>query len=150
MSDVENNQEKSNGGPAGQGWADARPQQSKAFFRVYKGATAQGVLKGRFPKPGNRKGFIYQLVTTVPCKATVLDEDASSPGNNVYRDDVDIPVGTLLSIDERSALENLKEFCEDPAHDYEIYIKANEKIKLANNNTFWDFTVMKRTFEAPF
>lgn len=144
MSDADNKH-----GPQGKGWADARPKRPEAFFRVEEGAFTQGVLKGRFAKPGNRKGYVYQLVTTVPCIAMVRDEEKSTKEKTEYMEE-EVPAGTLLSIDERKALESLKDLVDDPENEWEVYLKAIEKRKLDNGNTFWDFDVQKRPFIAPF
>lgn len=131
-----------NGEPDGTGWSDARPQQSGAYFRVVEGASIQGILEGRFPKPGNRKGFIYQIRTTKPCKALVRVQEGEY-------EETDIEVGTIVSIDERTALEGLRELL-DGEDKYELFIRADEKRKLSNGNNFWDFTIRKRIIQLPF
>lgn len=138
---------KKNGGePEGQGWVNARAEQSGAFFEVKKGASIQGILLGRYPKAGRRKGFFYQIKTTQPCEAKVRDEDGG-----YTLEDVD--VGTIVSIDERTALEGLAKLvdaADEDFNEWEVFIRAEEKRKLSSGNEFWDFTVRKRVVPTPF
>jgi len=133
---------RSNGEPEGSDWLDARPKQSGAYFRVEEGASIQGILEGRFPKPGNRKGFIYQIRTTAACVALVRVQDGEY-------EPTDIEPGTIVSVDERSALEGLRDLV-DGEDRWEVFIRADEKRKLANGNQFWDFTIRKRIAQIPF
>ena len=61
-----------------EGFINALPEVSGAFFRFEAGSVLQGLLKGRFPKPGNRPGFIYQVRATKPCFCAVRVSDGTS------------------------------------------------------------------------
>lgn len=134
--------------PSGDDWMDARAQRSQAYYRTEVGKWVLGILCGRFAKPGNRKGHIYQIRATVPQLAQVVVSERGA--EKAEYEEQEVPVGTIISVDEKSALEGLRELSEDDK-DWEIFIRADEKRKIVGTErSFWDMTVRKRIVALPF
>lgn len=113
----------------------------QTWWKPEKGKTLQGVLIGRFQRKGkSAKGFFYQAKLTVGCAAIRREDDG---------DDMEIihcEPGDIVCFDEKSGLSDLKALCEDGGQ-YEIWIKAIDKIPLDGGQTFWKFDVRKKTLK---
>lgn len=129
-----------------EGFENARPDIAGAYFRFAEGSTLQGILLGRFPKPGRgQAGFIYQVQATAPCKAYIRNPDADGDEDYVVEE---VDTGTVVSIDEKASLKGLKTLCEDDNH-YEVFIRCLERKLLDGGRTFWDCAVGKRVVQLP-
>ena len=126
-----------------EGFISAQPEVSGAYFRYAEGATIQGILKGRFPKPGNRPGYIYQVRVNKPCVCTVR------VGDKEYEEQEVLP-NTLVSIDEKASIEGLSELCDDADNVWEIFVKVVEKQSLSGGRSFWKCYVGKKVSSLPY
>lgn len=122
------------------GWTNARSERAGAYFRYEEGDWVKGVLIGRHSKPDNFNGglkYVYQIKTTAPCIAHVRNEAGGY-------DFIEVKTGTIVSIDEKKALEELRDLLEEDAN-YEVFIRADE-YKIMGGRRFWDMTVLKKRF----
>ena len=135
-----------NGEASSEGWTDTRAERSGAFYDVESKEKLKGVLLGRYPKSGHRKGFFYQVRTTAICKAKV------KIGHKEYEEE-EIEIGTIVSIDERAALKDWRKLITDSEEngtEYEVMAQATEKRQLDSGNWFWDFDLKHRIAPVPF
>lgn len=99
------------------------------WLKVGKGVEVYAKLLGRYPRKGkNAKGYFYQceLETEALCVRGSGDD-----AEEEIRE-----AGTIINMDERSALEGLRPLVAD-SNLYSIYLKWLEKISLPGGNSFW-------------
>jgi hypothetical protein len=111
-------------------------------------------LLGRFAKQGTHKGqgsgAYYQIELTRPCERCQRKVE-TAPGDPREYEDYCAQVGETVSIDERTAMEGLAKFLDDPEKKWEVYIKFVEKQKISGTNrTFWDVDVRAMPAVIPF
>lgn len=117
-----------------EGFASVIAERANNWYKPELSGTVQGILKGRFHMTGNKGKvrYYYQVMLTKPCKAMATEDDQPV--------EVDLEPGDLINVDERKDLEGLAPAAAEAASiEYEVYIKALEKIKLDSGNTFWRF-----------
>jgi hypothetical protein len=119
------------------GFIDANPATSQVYYKIAKGALVQGILCGIFTRRGRSafrsdgtKSRYFQVRLTKPCASCV----------NAKREPVAAPVGTIINVDHRSALDGLVE----PATDkkpIEVWINPLEQVALDSRRTYWRIQV---------
>ena len=135
-----------------EGFDNAKPEIAGAYFRFVEGSILQGILLGRFEKPGHdADAFIYQVRATKPCMAFIRNPEADeNTGDAEKYVTAEVPVGTIVSIDEKASLKGLKVLAMDDTVEWEIFVRVNERVKLAGGKTFWDCVVGKKSHKLPF
>lgn len=134
MANEEKNEEKNEetGGTAEAlpaGFTRVNPEAGpRNYFKPVEGLIVQGILLGRFKRKDNDKYF-YQIRLTQPCDA--------QDGN---QKSVECQPGDTLTVDERTALEDLAPWTEKD-HLVEVFIRVGKKEKLSGGRTFWPMDV---------
>jgi hypothetical protein len=120
-----------------EGFTRANPLDGdRLFFVAEEGALLRGLLLGRFERRDKHGAYYYQIRLTEPCR-----EVKTKDGEITQAD-----IGEVVTIDERQGLRDLEPISRlDRADgDMEVFIRALEKVKLANGNTFWRWDVGSR------
>ena len=113
------------------GFHSLLPKRVEGYVRAKEGGMVQGTLLGRFDKKGRYSGAYYQIRLTVPCLcAQVYNADSDS-----YVD-AEMQTGQIVSVDERSALESLKD-----KKGWEVCIVFIGKEELPDGGTYWRMEV---------
>lgn len=124
--------------PDGDGWGRVNPYDGeRIFFRKSPGACIQGILKGRFTRKDDSDAHYYQVMLTAGSDALVDRE-----GTAVVKG-----VGTVVTVDESSALTDLEPLIRQSVDDgkvVEVFIRALEKQALSGGKSFWRFDVRSR------
>jgi hypothetical protein len=101
------------------------------------GHSFSGRLLGRFempPEPGRKPRAYYQVRLATPA-----DVAAKVEGSNDYVPQI-AKAGEVISVDERKALECLRDLAESEK-DYDVWISVLGKKKLDGGHTFWQIDV---------
>lgn len=98
-----------------------------------------GELVGRFTRRDSERAYYHVRVDT-PCTGYQKPEG----GKRGDREEVQVDVGQLISVDERTALEDLAPLAKDETKRYQVWIKAKEKVDIGGGKTFWSFDIFKR------
>lgn len=106
------------------------------YFEPQEGAVVRGILIGRFertkPGPDGKLGHYYQIRLSQMCTAAVEREK----DENDEKIPATLMPGQILFMDERKAIEGLKEWA-DSGRDIEVFVSCGAKIKLDGGKTFW-------------
>lgn len=124
--------------PDGEGWGQVNPYDGERFFfRKNRGACIQGILLGRYARKDDADAHYYQIKLTKG-SGDLVDRE----GESVVKE-----VGTVVTIDESSALRDLEPLTREKPEDgkvCEVFIRALEKLPLAGGKSFWRFSVKSR------
>lgn len=121
------------------GFAPVTPQrdENSGWLKAEAGLIVRGELMGRFRRQGGEGGHYFQIRLAEPVLASVRME------NGEYSPQT-LPVGGLLNLDEKKALEDLAELTVDGSR-WEIWLRIEPKQQVKGTaRTFWPMTVAKR------
>lgn len=118
---------------AGDGWKQVNPEAGeRAYYRKGAGDVVQGILLGRYERRDEEDSYFYQFRLLAP-----------SNGTDAGGDPVLVEVGDVLTVDETSAMSDLKSTSEKDGV-WEVRIEVGEKRKLKGGRTFWPMTIYTR------
>jgi len=98
----------------------------------------QGELIGRFPRRDDDERFYFRFSLTKPCEVT--------RGSDEEKEVFEAKAGTIVRVDERTQIEELRRVASDVEHGgrWEIYLLAKEKTKISSGHTprtMWRFKI---------
>ena len=116
------------------GFTSVIPNRTEGYVQPREGLIVHGTLMGRHSKRGRFGGHYYQIKLARSVVAERKPEEGEGDDYILF----EAQPGTIVSIDERAALEGLKEY--EPERT-EVFIKFLTKEKLDDGRTFWRTSV---------
>lgn len=133
------------------GYQQGNAVRGGGWYQIQAGDVIKGELLGRFEMKGvkNRDGsarMYYQIRLDTPARAMV--ENPNAKGRDDKYQEVTLPPGETLNVDERAALADMAPLATDGGR-YNVIIIVKPKLKLEDNTTFWPMDWHKRVLQHP-
>lgn len=132
-----------------EGFTPVSSIRSGAWFKPDMGKPVYGELLGRYKRKKANKdgkyGYFYQIMIEKPCPAVKKETDEDGDRVTV---EVDLTPGEIISVDERSALEELAALVDNDKR-WRVFIQPLDKVPVpGTNQTVWNFNVGKQEIIA--
>lgn len=123
-----------------EGFTPVSSIRSGAWFKPDLGKPVFGELLGRYkrrkPNKDGKFGHFYQIMVEKPCPAMKKVEDET--------EEIELTPGEIISVDERSALEELAPLVESGKR-WRVFIQPLDKVPVpGTSQTVWNFNIGKQ------